>query len=44
MELNLILRAKTPVKIHQIDAAAQQNVLAIVDHLTAFSVGSGYRP
>src|SRR6185312_16536527 len=36
--------AEAPVKIQQIHAAAQQNVLAIVDRFRAVAFGSAYRP
>ncbi len=44
VKLNPVRDAQAPVKIHQIDAAAQQHVLAIVDDFGTFAgyrVGSG---
>ena len=44
IEADLVLDAQPPVKIEQIDAAAQQHVLAVVDHLGVFAAdrpGSG---
>ena len=40
VELNLVLDAETLIEVEEIDAAAQQDVLAVVDGLAANFVGS----
>ena len=41
VKLDPIRHAQAAVEIHQIDAAAQQHVLAVVDHFGAPSPGTG---
>ena len=41
MKRDLVRHAETPVKVEQIDAAAQQDVLAVVDNLPGASFRSG---
>ena len=39
VETDFVVDAEPPVEIEQIDAAAQQDVLAVVDHLGVFTAG-----
>ena len=43
MEPDFVFDAETPVEIQQIDAAAQQDVLAVVDHFRIFAAGGPRR-